>query len=760
MTSHAVLPVLLSRLDADVSALVEEANHGQPAWWTQSAWSFGLPTWSRSGRPFRGLAALLLWRAATKQNVPIAWQEARSPQDPGLVVVPVRSKRGWAPLAVVPAPRLAALPFSVPKWDDALIDRALAALRIADRPRLSEVAEHVRELLAAFVQSLRRHPSARFRCDKRWTIASLSLAARLAASAADALFASQVGKVFLEEQVWERGDVAALFPWEAQVPSTPPEVGDRRLKPAGARVLLMGRRAGQLPMRQGARLRLDRVWERGEVLEGYARITGILEALRLPISGDLALDARTCGLSLAWRMHRLEPFPVADMPGVAGAWDGLARRIKRKSWAHHLDRLFFSDLRYDRRWHADRLLPRARKIERSNQNLGALRLSQFGLVRLLDAMGPKRPSAPPETADLLATIRQAPDRSYRRYAIFKSDGTKRWLDVPNAALADAQRKMVEALRPGAPFAGVATAFEPGRSPALHARMHEGACAAIVMDIADFFGSIRPRHLRWAFQPRKPRAAGAGARASSQGTGQTTRKGRTRSAAKLLVKGGGKAQREEIIALLFAGGEGRYWLPQGAPSSPWAANLAAHPMDRRIRAWAREWGAVRYSRYADDLVLSLHPAQGSESPPDDTTVQRFLAEAEHALRAAIESRGFRVKEEKTRRWRREARTPLTLCGIEVPRGEGAPCRLPRNQHLRARAALHRVRCGAHLDHGLLAWAWSVTGHPGWLAWTNHKLTRLAIELAGPVLSEAFMSGWADSVDVEQNSETGEEVEEEA
>jgi len=44
------------------------------------------------------------------------------------------------------------------------------------------------------------------------------------------------------------------------------------------------------------------------------------------------------------------------------------------------------------------------------------------------------------------------------------------------------------------------------------------------------------------------------------------------------------------------------LPQGAPTSPALANLAAHRLDVRLNGLVASWGG-RYARYADDLAFS-------------------------------------------------------------------------------------------------------------------------------------------------------------
>lgn len=75
------------------------------------------------------------------------------------------------------------------------------------------------------------------------------------------------------------------------------------------------------------------------------------------------------------------------------------------------------------------------------------------------------------------------------------------------------------------------------------------------------------------------------------------------------------------------------LPQGAPTSPAAANLLAHGLDRRLAGLAAAVGA-QYGRYADDLVFS-----GAVTLPARGLVARVTAIAAEE--------GFRVRPDKTR-----------------------------------------------------------------------------------------------------------------
>jgi hypothetical protein len=313
---------------------------------------------------------------------------------------------------------------------------------------------------------------------------------------------------------------------------------------------------------------------------------------------------------------------------------------------------------------------------------------------------------------------------YERMLIPKRRGKPRPLDVPNERLASAQRQIAQVLARYFPGSSVMAGFQPHRSVAWHARMHAGARQAVVVDIRDFFGSVRPEQLRrwfysrgFLFQERRvpvPPFAGW----SKEGC-------------------------EALLQILFHPGvdDRGPFLAQGAPSSPVAANLAAVRMDRKI--WddlidqlGEHGGQVwRYSRYADDLVLSAQ----IEHP-------NFFELAESILARGVLSQGWKLNRRKTRRWR-IGEHPLVICGVRVPTSYPAPLSLPRATARRVRSARHRMRApeSTHAsenaaDRGLLSYAYGITADPALIGWHSRSIRSLAKAVAGPLFERDFLLGW--------------------
>ena len=92
------------------------------------------------------------------------------------------------------------------------------------------------------------------------------------------------------------------------------------------------------------------------------------------------------------------------------------------------------------------------------------------------------------------------------------------------------------------------------------------------------------------------------------------------------------------------------LPQGAPTSPALANLAAFALDRRLAGLAASLGAT-YSRYADDLTLS-----------GPVALLRAAGDARGWVAAIAAEEGFTINARKSALMTRAGRQ--RVCGIVV------------------------------------------------------------------------------------------------
>jgi hypothetical protein len=101
------------------------------------------------------------------------------------------------------------------------------------------------------------------------------------------------------------------------------------------------------------------------------------------------------------------------------------------------------------------------------------------------------------------------------------------------------------------------------------------------------------------------------------------------------------------------------LPQGAPTSPALASLAAFTLDRRLTGLATALGA-RYTRYADDLAFS-----GAAS------LRRRAGRIAQLVAEIARDEGFLLNPAKTRAMPSSARQQL--CGVVVNQHPNVPRR---------------------------------------------------------------------------------------
>jgi retron-type reverse transcriptase len=165
--------------------------------------------------------------------------------------------------------------------------------------------------------------------------------------------------------------------------------------------------------------------------------------------------------------------------------------------------------------------------------------------------------------------------------------------MPVGKLKAIQRKILREILQLVPIHPAAHGFTPGRSIVTNAAAHCGKDVVLRFDIADFFPSVTAARIFGIFRtlgyPPQVARVFLGLCTSSVPADVWERRPGAR------------------IGSDFETGQ-RFLtrhLPQGAPTSPALANLAAARLDRRLSGLATKAGAT-YTRYADDLAFSGGP----------------------------------------------------------------------------------------------------------------------------------------------------------
>jgi hypothetical protein len=242
---------------------------------------------------------------------------------------------------------------------------------------------------------------------------------------------------------------------------------------------------------------------------------------------------------------------------------------------------------------------------------------------------------------------------YRRFWRARPGRAPRLVKVPTPRLRSVQRVLLDTVLAPIPAHPAAHGFVPGRSVLTSARQHVGAEVVLTMDLAAFFAGVGPGRVFATL-----RTAGYPEPVAHLLTGLCTTRA-TRDDLATMPSGGTEAARDHVRAALS-----RPHLPQGAPTSPQLANLAALGLDRRLTGLATAAGAT-YTRYADDLTFS---------GPRGTAALR------HRVAAIAADEGFAVQPTKTRVRGRGARQTVT--GVVV----NDRLSLPRSQLDALRAQL--------------------------------------------------------------------------
>lgn len=249
---------------------------------------------------------------------------------------------------------------------------------------------------------------------------------------------------------------------------------------------------------------------------------------------------------------------------------------------------------------------------------------------------------------LLYAMVHAPSRYYRTFTISKKDGREREIATPRVFLKVVQRWILSNVLYRKHLPSYVTGFVPRRGLLHNASFHVGHKYLLKVDLRNFFPSVRYE----------------------------------RVAAVYGDIGFSPSVVSVLAGLCVLGGR----LPQGAPTSPYLANIAFLPQDVELKALC-DVNAVSYSRYADDLTFSSSTKLG----------QDFLDQ----VLGVIERGNFRANAEKIRMAGPGQR--LMTVGMVVNEKIHPPRKLRRQLRARFYQASNNPEAFAQQGHSLQGWA---------------------------------------------------------
>ena len=296
-------------------------------------------------------------------------------------------------------------------------------------------------------------------------------------------------------------------------------------------------------------------------------------------------------------------------------------------------------------------------------------------------------------------------RHYHRSWIRKADGSGRLLEAPKKELKDLQRMVLHGILDRIPPHPCAHGFTRGRSAVTGARLHTGRETVLRLDLESFFTAVTVERVYGIF-----RTAGYPEPVAHYLAGlcTTTTPVFVRRQAPPAPSSGGLSRRRRMLAALAVP-----HLPQGSPTSPALANLAASGFDRRLSGLAARFAAV-YTRYADDLTLS-----------GDRELLRKAGRVVAIAERIAADEGFRLNDAKTRVRSRSQRQLVT--GLVVNEHPN----VTRAEFDRLRAILHDAAV-----HGPAAA--NRSAHPDF---RSHLLGRVAWAATTPRRAEKLHTAFA-------------------
>ena len=302
-------------------------------------------------------------------------------------------------------------------------------------------------------------------------------------------------------------------------------------------------------------------------------------------------------------------------------------------------------------------------------------------------------------ADARGLERQVTEPRLRRYTYGwrprPPSGPARVIEAPKGRLKAIQRQILHAILDRIPVHDAAHGFVRGRSARTHAALHTGRALVLRLDLEDFFACVSAARVFAIFRTAGyPEAVAHALTALSTNVVPLDAWHAVRASDPRAYRLGRRLATPH--------------LPQGAPTSPALASLAAFRLDARLSGLARATGTT-YSRYADDLTFS------GDRPPVGLLI-RVTAEIARA-------EGFRVGHAKTRVRSRAARQLVT--GVVVNERLNAP----REEYDRLKAILHDAALHGprHANRtGVPDLRGHVRGRIAWVAALNPEKGRRLLE----------------------------------
>jgi RNA-directed DNA polymerase len=280
-----------------------------------------------------------------------------------------------------------------------------------------------------------------------------------------------------------------------------------------------------------------------------------------------------------------------------------------------------------------------------------LELSAGQLAWLADVRGMER------------TVDREQLRNYRYRWMPRRSGLPRLIEAPKARLKEIQRWVLRGILDAVPPHVAAHGFTRGRSALTHAAVHTGRAVVLRIDLRDFFASVPAARVYGIFL-----TLGYNRSLAHTLTGLCSNTIPT-----AVWNAAARPQQPHLIQPHFWLGRALATphLPQGAPTSPALANLAAFALDRRLSGLGGAFD-LSYSRYADDLVFS--------GPRLSQRANQTVFEMAGRI---VDEEGFRINQDKSSL--RTAAQRQLVAGVVV----NAHANIPRPEYDRLKAILHRI-----------------------------------------------------------------------